>query len=273
MVMIMDYEDTKIEKKGNICCLIFGGIMLYCIIAFIIKYILGESNFKELFWSLLFIVPFFAIFISLPWINIRNSKRNRKVARNIREKGKKVTGIIKKIESTYKSDYKNSLFKRATFFRRKSIFLSGGVGGRREYYDYAVVEYEYGGENKIIKTPYVDFYKDDLTSKDVDVYIFDNQVYVDNFHIKREEIKRNYREWNNMQIKVSISFLIMFALVVVTVFLSINKIIPKGYISFIIGGMVLAYFILASIIYIKYIDDVFSKEDDEISVKFDKEKH
>ena len=95
--MIMNYEDTKIEKKGNICCLIFDGIMLYCIIAFIIKYILGESNFKELFWSLLLIVPFFAIFISLPWINIRNSKRNRKVARNIREKGKKLTGIIKKI--------------------------------------------------------------------------------------------------------------------------------------------------------------------------------
>ena len=126
---------------------------------------------------------------------------------------------------------------------------------------------------KIIKTPYVDFYKDDLTSKDVDVYIFDDQVYVDNFHIKREDIKRKYRERNNMQIKVGISFLIMFALVVVTIFLSINKIIPKGYISFIIGGMVLAYFILASIIYIKYIDDVFSKEDDEISVKFDKEEH
>ncbi len=268
----MDYEDTKLDKKGNFFSLLFAGITLYALVSIIVQYILGESESVELFWVIVILVPFLALFIGIPYVNIKNSKRNRNIARTIKENGTKVKGTIKKIETTHKDDYKNSLFKRASFFRRKKESLPGGTDSYREYYDYAVVEYTYKNETKTINTPYLDFWEKDLISNDVDVFIYEDKVYVDNFKIKREDIKKRYRNWRNMQIKVLISFIIMIILVAVSIYLTITSIIPKRYITYIIGGLVFIYFVSASIIYLTYLDDLFKKEDDSDTIKFDEEK-
>lgn len=269
----MDYEDTKLDKKGNSFCLLFAGILLYVLITFIVKYIFGESESVELLWVIVFLVPFLAIFVGIPYVNIRNSKRNRNIAKTIKENGIKIKGTIKKIETTNKDDYKKTLFKRASFFRRKKLSLPGGTGGYREYYDYAVVEFIYKNETKIVNTPYLDFGEKDLISKDVDVFIYEDKVYVDNFKIKREEIKTRKRNWYNMQIKVLISFIIMIILVAISIYLTITGYIPKRYITYIIGGLIFIYFISASLIYLTYLDDLFNKEDYSDTIKFDEEEH
>lgn len=255
----MDYEDTKIDKKGNCYCYIFVGLLLYFIVSISIKYIIGETNISELFWTIVLVTPFLAVGIIIPYINIKNSKKNREIVEIIKEKGTKVKGTIKKIKKEYNYDYNNSLFKKASFFRRKKSFFPGGVGSYDEYYESAIVEYEYKGETKIINTPYLSFHKEDLTSKDVDVFIYDDKVYVDNYKIKREEIKRKYKNRKNMKIKVVISFIILFILISLFIFLTIVGLIPIKYIPFIIGGLIFVYYISASIIYLKYLDEEFNK--------------
>jgi len=132
---------------------------LYGLVGIIIECIYGEFNSIELFWISILGIPLFVscfvAFFCIPYLNIKNSKRNRKIARIIKENGTKVKGTIKEMKRY--GDNKNSLFKRA-------YFNTGRVD-----YEFAVVEYEYKGETKIVNTPYLVFNKNDLISKDVDV--------------------------------------------------------------------------------------------------------
>jgi len=101
----------------------------------------------------------------------------------LKSNGTKVKGTITKIETTRKCNYKNSIFKKASYFRRKEHHL----GGDRDipYYDYAKVKYNYNNKEYEIDTPYLEFNKEDLIGNEVDVYIYEDKCYVDNYNIKR----------------------------------------------------------------------------------------
>ncbi len=51
-------------------------------------------------------------------------------------------------------------------------------------YYYFVVEYNYKGQTKKFNTPYISFSPSNLLSKDVDVYIYNDEIYVDNLKFK-----------------------------------------------------------------------------------------
>ena len=268
----MGYEDTKIEKTGNICCLIFAGVLLYALVAFTIQLLNGKTELTEFIIAMLFMIPFLIILICIPFINIKNAKRNRELALTIKENGKRVRGKIKKIETTNKTDYKNSLFKRASFFRRKKSVLGGGVDSETEYYDFAVVEYEYNDEVKIVNTPYIDFYKKDLTSKDVDVYIYEDKVYVDNFKLNTERMNRVHKNWTMNKIHIFILFILVFLSIAGIVFGNIMGIIPTNILPTIIIGLMIIYLVVASIVYLSYLSDYFNNEEDNKDI-FEDEKN
>ena len=265
---IMYYEDTKIDKNGNIGCFILAGFSLLGLVSFGIKYILGKSNTTELFLVIAILAPAALLWLAIPYINIKNSKRNREIARIIKENGFKVKGFISKFKITHKYE-----FKKATFFRHKKINLLGGTKSRYEYYDYAVVEYEYKGETKIVNTPYLDFYEKDLISKDVDVFIYEDKVYIDNFQINTEKIERKRKNLRNNHTKVMILFMLIFILIGLSIFLHIIGLIPKKYIAFIIIGLMFLYIVLFIGIEIKHFVEVFDKEDGNHSVKDDEKEN
>lgn len=90
---------------------------------------------------------------------------------------------------------KNNFLKRKEKIIKNGLKISGTIVGvelinQREdtkgriRYDRCLnIEYNYNNQKMTFQTPAISFSKDDLVSNDVDVYIFESEIYVDNFKL------------------------------------------------------------------------------------------
>ena len=222
----MYYKDEKTTIVADIICLIFLIIPLYLVFIAIKEYIEGKYDFIVLLslGILLLSIAFSSGYCGIS--NYINSKRNRKLAKEIKEKGKKVKGKVKEILTTEKTDYKHSIFKRASYFEGS-------------YYKYAKVKYNYNNKEYTIETPYLNFYLDDLKNKDVDVYIYEDMCYVDNYDITKKETE--------VTPKTALLFFGILLIYGIIIYLSINGDLDY-HVSFPIIIAVMVLFILINII-------------------------
>ncbi len=190
---------------------------------------------------------FVVLFMSLS--NIINALRNRKVVKEIIDKGIKIPGEIIATPTSYSNDYNNSIFKRATYIRKFPPLGSKKIS----LYYFAIIKYKYKGIEYKTKTPSLNFYPEYLVNNSVDVFIYNDKVYVDNYKRNDNKINRVYNEHRKIILKIIISFLIMLILSSITFYLHKINIISMNelFISFII--LMILTFIIAIMLYLKYI--------------------
>lgn len=243
------YEDEKLSLIVDIICFIFSFLSIFIISELINEYF--NNNFDFL---ILLITSFLCLFggIVFGYMGLKNIisvNYNRKLANNIKKKGNKVKGNICSIETEMNYDYKKSIFKRASFFRRKDISL--GDGRDMSYYHYAIVHYTYNKKEYTINTPYLDFYPDDLKDKNVDVYIYNNMCYVDNFNIKKEEIIENNEKLKKRNLLIVTMFLVLFLILSIIVYLGISNVITNDLMDLLIIVVMIMCFIIAIIMWMR----------------------
>ncbi len=212
------YEDEKITVKEDIICFILSILCLYGMLAIYAEFLSGNFGIGIFLLVELIFLLFAGAFGYVGLANIINAKYNRGLARKIINNGIKVQGKIICIETVYKRNNKDSLFRKALFARRKVVEV--GNDKTRPYYDYAKVEYEYNGTTYDINTPYIFFYPNDLINNNVDVYIYDDMCYVDNFKIDNEKIASSNNKQKKFYLSIIISFLVVVFLIVLSFYLS-----------------------------------------------------
>ena len=243
----LNYEDEKILIINDIICFIFVLLALYSLFGAYQQYLNGDFGI-----GILLLISFLIILISCSFAyvglaNIINSRYNRKLAKTIINNGIKVTGKIISIETTKSANYKNSMFKKASFFRRKIIRLDDDLR-TIEHYDYAKVEYKYKDKTYNIDTPYLEFCPKYLKEKTVDVYIYNNLCYVDNFKIDTKKNEKARSKYKNKNVLVIVSFFIMFLILGMMIYLCIVDALDFKYIPIAFIILMLIYVF----IFIKY---------------------
>ena len=119
----MNYEDEKTTLGLDIAAFIIALLYLIGLVILYNDYLDGTFGIGiMILCSILFLIGMIT-FVYVGIANIINSKYNQKLAKKIKDNGVKVKGIVKSIETCEKPNYKNSLFKRATYFRRKTLHL------------------------------------------------------------------------------------------------------------------------------------------------------
>jgi len=171
---VKNYEDEVINIKGNCLLAIFIVLIGYSMWGAFCQYKNNEFG-VGIFALILGLLGVALISFGYPvFVNVINAKRNQKIAKEIIEKGIKVPGKIIRIRTLTDNNFKNSIFKRAAFFKNSN-------------YNFLIVKYEYNWKKYIIKTPSLNFDPENIKNKDVDVYIYNDKCYVDN-------IKRNVKK-------------------------------------------------------------------------------
>lgn len=249
----MNYEDEKTTIGVDICVFIISLICLLCLFIAFKDYVNGHFEIAILVIIGVLLLSIFSVFTYVGIANIINSSRNRKLAKQIMDNGVKVKGKVVSIEKTEKINYKNSLFKRALFFRRK--VLRYGKDKRISLYHYAKVEYTYNEKTYNVDTPYIDFYPDDLKDKEVDVYIYNDLCYVDNYKIDRDKLLNERRKWKIMVSTIIIAFVIMSMILGLIIYLSVTGVINHKYMPIVFTLVMFAYAIAALCFYLKYISN------------------
>ena len=247
----MYYEDEKTLIKADIILFIFSFIFIYsmyrCYCEFsnddygIEVFILCEVAFL--------LAAFITSFISVR--NILNSNYNRRIAKNIKAKGTMVPGTIKKIETVYRRKHKNSIFKPSSFSRGK-VINNGSEDRYIQYYEYAIIEYIYNGNVCTCSTPYIEFDTRYLRDNSVDVYIWDNKCYVDNYKLDVETINANVKNLKKRDAIIILLFFVAFILFALDIYLNFLNIIDEKTMVLLFKICAISYITIAIYISIKF---------------------
>lgn len=175
------YEDEEINLKVDMVLLIFIILFIYTIMMCTKQYIKDDFGLGILLICIFLCgsIEIFCIYAFLA--NIINGLKNRKKVKEIKEKGIKITGIVKNIQTSYNDNRKNYFFKRACFFRR----MGSSNDSSRETYYFAEVEYNFNEKTNLITSPSLNFYTDEIIGTEVDVYIYKDKYYIDNYKMEK----------------------------------------------------------------------------------------
>ena len=246
--MKKNYEDEIVNTKVNIIIGIIGFVALFGLYIIVNEFIHGEYG-LAIFLLLGGLILIFstACFTSI-YTNIRNANINNKITKEIIENGVKVPGKIIRIKTENFRDDKNTYFKRAAYHRP---FHLGG--GKIVYYHYAIVQYTFKGKKHTIKSPSLWLYHEYLLSKDVDVYLYEDKYYIDNYKLNNSKIKSYKKSRMKMRIAIILLFFISAFASGVAIYLGILGTISDKLSIILCIIFMLLYMIIASIVYFKYI--------------------
>lgn len=210
MELKSNYEEEEIHISFYVILIIMAILFLICG-SIGINQLLDEEC--DMGIVIIFGFLFFGISISFIYFcygNIRNAKIKREEAKKIIENGIKVQGRITDIRT--KKVYERKLTRETTTLR---------------YHYHLIVEYLNDGKTYTIESPSVNFHPDYLTSKSVDVYLYENSFYVDNFQLDFSTMEINRKKRIRKKIIAILLFILLLIVNGVIIFLSINKIIPS----------------------------------------------
>lgn len=244
----MYYEDEKKTIIIDIVCFIFTFLSILSIVELVQEYLAGNYDLIVLLLICLLLLLFIITFAYIGLANIINTNYNRKIANIIKTNGKKVKGEIISIEKINDYDNKISTFKRASFFRTKILYYNKK---NIPYYHYAKVKYTYNEKEYIINTPYLIFYPKELENNRVDVYVYNDECYVDNFNLKKEKIVKEKSKNHKTTMEILIAFMIVLITIGMIVYLNIINEIGDNLVSPLIITVMLIYVVIGGIIYIK----------------------
>ena len=166
------YFDESIRVKNivfSIACIVLSIILLI-----FIPSIKLNSLLVSIFKIILFLLLFYGVCVLL--ISILFPIFNRKRKMNIIKNGFHLKGKIKKFIPV------NTDFKYSRFYLNPSL-LCGFMSGKSKKL-YAIVEYYYSDKKYECQTPILNFDSSVITDIDVDVYIYNNKIYVDGYKLK-----------------------------------------------------------------------------------------
>ena len=190
MKTYQNYRDEIINTRGNIILAIFAVFDLFVIIILFKQFFDGEYDIGILLLSLILFLPFFLVPVYAIFINIVNGKKNQEKVQEIINNGVKVNGTIIDIIKKYVYEDVETYFKNAGL-RGKYREPRNSFGLGDKYYEIAVVEYEYLQEKHIVESPALNINTYYLDSKDVDVYIYNNECYIDNYKLNIKKINKD----------------------------------------------------------------------------------
>lgn len=209
MIIKYNYKNEVISKAWTIITLLLSAIML-------IGGVLGLKQLMDEETSIGVLIIFELLFLGIPSVfiyknhkDIHNAKLNRKKAKEIIENGIKVQG---KIIDT----------------RMERVDVASATEKPRYcYYYHLIVEYTNNMEIYTIESPRVNFHPDYLISKDVDVYLYENGFYIDNFKLDLNEMEKNKNKTIKMNLIVILLFILLVIINAIFIFLGINKVISS----------------------------------------------
>ncbi len=226
--MKKNYNDLIETKKVNIICTIFIIFCFICIVASSFQYINGEIPFGAFVLSFLITVPIIIVLFRFIYRNIVYTRKNQETTKLFINYGTRVPGIIKNIDYCRNYKYKDSIFKRSHFF-------SEGID------KIAIVEFKYNGEKHTIKSPPINFSESMLRDKKVNVYIYQDKYYIDDYNLEQESTFNNKEEEKNIEKRYIISFFTFFILFVIIGVLNNNKIIDDKMTKIALISLVISY--------------------------------
>ena len=243
------YEDEEINIGSDIIFGIFMLASIYLILGIVGQYQNGDFGLSIFLIILAFFVCFLLLSSFIVLGNIINVFRNRKIVKKIKENGIKTTGKITRIIESDHNNYGRSILKKATYIRKN--YMCKDNLGQVNKYSFASVKYELNGKSYTTTTPSLTFDKNYLDLKDVDVYVYNNQVYVDNYKI--DVIKKVTNELNYLKTIILIIGLFFINIIICSfaIFLNYKNIINQNRVFLIFIILMIIYFIIISIIYYK----------------------
>lgn len=166
-----NYKNEVINKARIIIALIMFMIMLS--VGWIeIKQLIDEEISIGLFImsGIIFMgVP--GVFVYYTCKSIYTAKANREKSKEIIENGIKVPGIIREVKEDYEQ------------------YTDTNGHLRSRYYYYLIVEYTNNWNKCTVESPRINFHPDYLRSKEVDVYLYEDSFYIDNFILDTEKME------------------------------------------------------------------------------------
>ncbi len=203
-----NYKNEVIHIYTTVFMTIFSMIVLIC------DGIATKQLIEEVSISLLIIVVFLflgipSLFLFLTYKSIYDAKVNRKKAKDIIENGIKVQGKIIDIRT------------------EKVDTAKPTEPSRYRYYYHLIVECSNKIESFKVETPRINFHPDYLTSKDVDVYLYQHDFYVDNFKLDLDRIEKDKKKVIKRILIAILSFVLLCIVNAIIIFLSINNVIPS----------------------------------------------
>lgn len=213
MELKSNYEEEEIHIGFYIMIIIMAILFLICG-GIGINQLINEKC--DIGIIIIFGLLFFGIpisFIYFCYRNIHRAKIKREEAKKIIENGIKVQGKIIDVRT------------EKVYERNRTV--DGGETTTLRYHYHLIVEYSNDGNIYTIESPSVNFHPDYLISKSVDVYLYENSFYIDNFQLDFETMEINRKKRIRKNIIALLLFILLLIVNGVIIFLSINKIIPS----------------------------------------------
>lgn len=167
------YFDESISVKNIVFSIVC--IALSIVIMIFLPSIKLNSLLVSILKIILFLILFYGVCVLL--ISILFPFFNQKRKMDFMKNGFHLKGKIKKFIPV------NMDFKYSRFYWNSSL-LCGFISGRTKKL-YAVVEYYYSDKKYEYQTPILNFDSKIITDIDVDIYIYNNKVYVDGYKLKK----------------------------------------------------------------------------------------
>ena len=246
-----NYEDEEFCLGGDILFGILMIVSIYVLFGTFSQYYNGDFGLSILVMMALVFGIFIIISGSIVFINIINVLYNRKVAKTFKANGTKVKGIVVSITKSNENKFRKTIFRRATYIRKFPVARENLKS--KELYYYANVKYTYKNKEYTIKTPSLTFLDTYLEKKDVDVYVYNNKAYVDNFKIDSiEKVKDEIRYLKTIIYIIGL-FIASILLTTIVLYLNYLNIIGRNITFILFILFMIIYFVLISIRYYKYV--------------------
>lgn len=216
------YEDEVITVKVNISLCFILICIVYTLMQVFYQY--NDGDFGIIIFLIIIALGGMTV-ISFGYciiFNIINAKRNQKIANEVIKNGIKLKGEILEVIKAERNDFKDTFFKKAAYFRKFPSFERGAVGKTTIYY-FLKVKYTHDGNVHIVKSPSLNFEAEEIISNNVDVYLYDDKIYIDNILFNEKEILNKDKEKNNMKKSIIIIAIIIAVLTwIVYIFMTLK---------------------------------------------------
>lgn len=248
-----NYEDEVINVKANIIIGIFDFLAIFSLYIAIVQYLNNDFGLEILIVSGCLSLIFIITCSMLIFLNIYCVTWNNKITKEIVENGEKIKGQIIRIKREYNFDKNATYFKRAAYFRKFSSNVKESSNGiKKAIYYYAIVKYNYKDKKYIIKSPSLNFFPGYVENKEVDIFLYEDKYYIDNYKINFLKMENDKKEYNKMRITIIGMFFSMCLLGAITIYLSIIKNLKMEIAIRLCILYMFIYAIISLIIYFKY---------------------
>lgn len=253
--MRKNYEDEVLNIKANIALGIFDIFSINALYNTFIQYIHNDFGIEILIIVGSLCLAFIIICSMLIYRNIYCVNLNNKITKEIIENGEKVTGKIVRIKEEYQFDKNSTYFKKANYFRRFKTIRYGANNERADYYYYAIVQYNYNGKKHIVKSPSLNFSPNYLKSKDIDIWVYKDKYYIDNYKINISKLKKDENNCRKIRIIIITMFFSMCLLSGFTIYLNIINILKTEVAIKLFIIYMLLYAVISIGIFFKYLTE------------------